>query len=173
LARLAPTESALIEKQLSACVECQREFETLRPTVRSFVAWPTDVLRPAESLWGRLAERIGSEGDTRPDVPAPERLFEPQWEEAAPGVEVKILARDDDNDTVSMLVRLAPGAEYPGHTHAGIEELHLLYRELKVDERTLRPGDFIHAEAGSVDKRVWTETGCTCVLVTSTNDALF
>jgi hypothetical protein len=35
------------------------------------------------------------------------------------------------------------------------------------------PGDFIHAEAGSVDRRVWSETGCTCVLVTSMKDVLF
>jgi anti-sigma factor ChrR (cupin superfamily) len=72
-----------------------------------------------------------------------------------------------------MLVRLDQGTDYPGHTHAGIEELHLLHGILKVDDRTLYPGDFIHSEAGSVDHRVWSETGCTCFLVTSTKDALF
>ncbi len=44
---------------------------------------------------------------------------------------------------------------------------------LKVDDRTLYPGDFIHSEADSVDHRVWSETGCTCFLMTSTEDALF
>ena len=34
------------------------ELETLRPIVDSFVSWPTDVLRPAASLQGRLARRI-------------------------------------------------------------------------------------------------------------------
>ena len=29
-----------------------------------------------------------------------------------------------------MLVRLAPGAAYPPHRHAGVEELHLLEGEL-------------------------------------------
>ena len=169
---LPASEFAVVENRVSRCVECQREIETLRPIVRAFVAWPIDVLRPAESLWGRLSERIAREDGTRPFVPAPERPFKPEWEEAAPGVNVKILARDD-NDTVSMLVRLAPGASYPGHTHAAVEELHLLYGELKVDDRTLRPGDFIHAEPGSVDQRVWSETGCTCVLVTSSKDTLF
>ena len=57
--------------------------------------------------------------------------------------------------------------------HAGIEELHLLHGILRVDDRTLHPGDFIHSEAGSVDHRVWSETGCTCFLLTSTKDALF
>ena len=41
-----------------------------------------------------------------------------------------------------------------------------------VDERTLYPGDYIHAEAGSADARVRSETGCTCVLITSTRDEL-
>jgi anti-sigma factor ChrR (cupin superfamily) len=57
-------------------------------------------------------------------------------------------------------------------SHAGIEELHLLHGIRKVDDRTLYPGDFIHSEAGSVDHRVWSEIGCTCFLVTSTEDAL-
>jgi anti-sigma factor ChrR (cupin superfamily) len=62
---------------------------------------------------------------------------------------------------------------YPAHRHAGTEELHLLHGILKVDDRTLYPGDFIHSEAGSVDHRVWSETGYTCFLMTSTEDALF
>jgi anti-sigma factor ChrR (cupin superfamily) len=76
------------------------------------------------------------------------------------------------NDSVSMLVRLDPGTDYPGHRHAGVEELHLLHGILKVDERILYPGDFIHSEPGSIDHRVWSETGCTCFLLTSTEDAL-
>jgi len=48
-----------------------------------------------------------------------------------------------------MLVRLDPGTDYPGHRHAGIEELHLLHGILKIDERTLYLGDFIHSEPGA------------------------
>ncbi len=102
-----------------------------------------------------------------------DRLAQSPGRKPAPGIHVKILATNAENDSVSMLVRLDPGTDYPGHTHAGIEELHLLHGILKVDDRTLYPGDFIHGEAGSVDHRVWSETGCTCFLVTSTKDALF
>jgi hypothetical protein len=38
--------------------------------------------------------------------------------------------------------------------------------------RKLYPGDYNRAEAGSADQRVWSETGCTCVLLTSTRDVL-
>jgi len=71
-----------------------------------------------------------------------------------------------------MLVRLAPGTDYPRHRHAGIEELHLLHGELMIGDKKLYPGDYNRAELDSVDYRVWTETGCTCVLLTSTQDVL-
>src|SRR4051812_5492521 len=169
---LSPPEMASVQAQILSCEDCQQEIETLRPIVGSFVGWPTDVLRPAESLWGRLAKRIASEAGTRPFLPPLEALAKPAWEEAAPGIHVKILARNAEIDSVSMLVRLDPGTDYPAHTHAGIEELHLLHGVLKVDERTLYPGDFIHSEAGTEDHRVWSETGCTCFLMTSTADVL-
>src|SRR5258708_6861274 len=73
---------------------------------------------------------------------------------------------------VSMLVRLAPGTDYPPHCHAGVEELHLLHGELMIGDKKLYPGDYNRAEPDSVDHRVRTETGCTCVLVTSTKDVI-
>ncbi len=81
-------------------------------------------------------------------------------------------ARGDRTGTVSLLVRLAPGVAYPPHTHAGTEELHLLAGTLHIDDRVLHPGDYNRAERGTGDRRVWSETGCTCVLVTSYGDAL-
>ena len=113
-----------------------------------------------------------------PLKPAPTRYCrrqsweEPEWQEVAPGISCKLLATDADTDRVSMLVRLAPGTDYPSHTHAGVEELHLLHGELWIDDRKLYPGDYNRAEPGTADKRVWSETGCTCVLMTSTRDAL-
>ena len=172
LQALPVRETASVEAQISSCEDCRRELETLRPVVQSFVGWSTDVLRPPESLWNRLSNRIASELGTQPLVPPPVAPLKPEWEQAAPGIHVKILAKNAENDSVSMLVRLDPGTDYPGHTHAGTEELHLLHGVLKVDERTLYPGDFIHNEAGSMDHRVWSETGCTCFLMTSTEDAL-
>ena len=64
LQSLSPSEMASVEAQILSCEDCRQEIETLRPIVRSFVGWSTDVLRPAESLWGRLAKRIASEAAT-------------------------------------------------------------------------------------------------------------
>ena len=173
---LAAGEMAAAEAHIASCPDCRRELASLRLVVDSFVAWPTDVLRPPTALEARLALRIAEEtGKAAVPPPAPrgeEAWAEPEWEPVAPGIECKLLATDTERHRVSMLVRLAPGASYPAHTHAGTEELHLLDGELWIDERKLFPGDYNYGAPGAGDERVWSETGCTCVLVTSTKDRL-
>jgi anti-sigma factor ChrR (cupin superfamily) len=170
---LSANEVAAAEAHIASCLDCQRELESLRPVVDRFVAWPTDVLRPTTSLQGRLALRIAEETGKPPVTPPPGRQWsEPEWEQVAPGIECKLLATDTTRHRVSMLVRLAPGASYPAHTHAGPEELHLLEGELWIDGRKLVPGDYNYGAPGAEDESVWSETGCTCVLVTSTKDVL-
>ena len=169
---LAASEVAAAEAHIASCPDCQRELESLRPVVNRFVSWPTDVLRPTTSLQGRLAFRIAEETGKQPVLPAARQWSEPEWEQVAPGIECKLLATDTERHRVSMLVRLAPGASYPAHTHAGVEELHLLDGELWIDERKLVPGDYNYGAPGAGDECVCSETGCTCVLVTSTKDTL-
>jgi anti-sigma factor ChrR (cupin superfamily) len=169
---LAASEVAAAEAHIASCPDCQRELESLRPVVDRFVSWPTNVLRPTTSLQARLALRIAQETGKQPVLRSQPVWSEPDWEQVAPGIEVKLLATDAERHRVSMLVRLAPGASYPAHTHAGVEELHLLDGELWIDERKLFPGDYNHGAPGAGDDRVWSETGCTCVLVTSTKDTL-
>jgi anti-sigma factor ChrR (cupin superfamily) len=171
LQALPPDEVAAAETHIASCPDCRRDLRNLRPMVDRFVAWPTDLLRPPTSLQARLAQRIAQE--TGKMVPPPARRWsEPEWEGVAPGIECKLLATDVERHRVSMLVRLAPGASYPAHTHAGVEELHLLAGELWIDDRKLLAGDYNYGAPGAGDDRVWSETGCTCVLVTSSKDGL-
>ena len=104
--------------------------------------------------------------------PVDRQWSEPEWDDVGPGISCKVLASDLETQQVSMLVRLAPGAAYPPHRHAGVEELHLLDGELWIDDRKLRAGDYYRAEPGTSDYKVWSETGCTCVLITSPRDTL-
>src|SRR5436190_11618861 len=173
---LAPSEVAAAEAHITGCPECRRELEGLCPVVDRFVSWPTDVLRPTTSLQERLARRIaeatGKEPVLPPARPDKQTWSEPEWEEVAPGIDCKLLATDTERHRVSMLVRLAPGASYPAHTHAGVEELHLLDGERWIDEKKLVPGDYNYGAPGAGDERVCSERGCTCVIVTSTDDVL-
>ena len=169
---LAPSEIAAAEAHIASCPDCRRELASLGPVVDRFVSWPADILRPTTSLEARLALRIAEETGKEPVLLPTPRWSEPEWEEVAPGIECKLLATDAERHRVSMLVRLAPGASYPAHTHAGTEELHLLDGELWIDEKKLMPGDYNYGAPGAGDERVWSETGCTCLLVTSTKDLL-
>lgn len=164
-------EMPVVEAHISTCPECRRQVESLRPVIDSFANWPTDVLRPQVSLWDRLSDRITAEA-TETVKPSAWQWTEPEWEEVAPGITCKMLASDTDRDRVSMLVRLAPGVAYPPHTHAGVEELYLLDGELWIEDEKLYPGDYNRGDPGTSDQRVWSETGCTCVLITSPRDAL-
>ena len=169
---LSPDEVASAEAHIALCQDCQRELESFRPVLDRFVSWPTDVLRPTTLLQERLALRIAEETGKRLVPPPARRWSEPEWEQVAPGIECKLLADDAARHRISMLVRLAPGASYPPHTHAGVEELHLLDGELWINGRKLVAGDYNYGAAGALDESVWSETGCTCVLVTSTRDTL-
>ena len=169
---LPASEAPALEAHLASCLHCQQELKALRPVVDRLVGWPADVLRPTSSLQHRLAQRIAAETGGKAVPPPPRQWREPEWEEVAPGIFCKLLANDTERHRVSMLVRLLPNVEYPPHTHAGREELHLLDGELWIDDRKLYPGDYNRAEAPTGDKRVWSETGCTCVLITSTKDIL-
>lgn len=172
LRALAGDDLDALESHLPHCAECRHELESLAPVADALADWPTDVLRPARPLWDRVAERTfdGAHGDVEP--PSAARWTEPDWKAVAPGILTKLLAADDEHHRVSMLVRLEPGTAYPPHRHAGVEELHLLDGVLIVDDRTLRPGDYIRALPGSADGLVQSETGCTCVLITSTLDEI-
>jgi anti-sigma factor ChrR (cupin superfamily) len=72
----------------------------------------------------------------------------------------------------AALVLSFSGTDYPPHIHAGVEELHLLAGELWIDDRKLFPCDYNRAEPGSIDQRVWSQTGCTRILITSASDQL-
>lgn len=173
LRALPPAEAADIETHLSTCPECRRAMRALHAVSDTFASSPSDALRPSEALWERVAHLIADDTDGRPMLARMEQYSEPPWESVGPGIACKVLAVDSERHRISMLVRLEPGADYPPHAHAGVEELHLLHGELWVDDRRLSPGDYNRAEAGTSDQRVWSATGCTCVLITSTRDALY
>src|SRR5262245_59556746 len=142
------------------------EFE-MTPSCADLLAdWPTAILRPSDNLRDRLTQRIGAPAGT-----PVERQFW-KWDEVSPGISCIQLTLEEQKGIVTMLVRLAPGADYPPHRHSDVEELFLLDGELCIDDRILQPGDYSRATAGTTDRRVWSETGCTCLLITSVNDVI-
>ena len=117
---LAASDIAAAEAHIASCPDCRRELEILRPVFDRFVSWPTDVLRPTTSLQERLAQRIAEETGQAAGVAADAALVASRtgnrWR---PGSNASCWRPTAGRHRVSMLVRLAPGASYPAHTHAG------------------------------------------------------
>jgi len=143
------------------------------PVFSSVVDWPMDTLFSAP-LWMRVVERITTRTavDNAQPPGTSAAAYEVEWEKAAPGIFYKLLSIDAERGRLSMLVRLIAGGEYPAHAHAGAEQLHLLQGDLWIDDRRLHPGDYSRSEPGTADRRVWSQTGCTCILITSSGDII-
>ena len=178
LAALGRSETESMKAHLPTCLDCQQEYQALSSVTDTLSAWRAQTLPSAVPLWNRLAERISGQPQKKVAAPvsaAPvpaQGWSEPRWKEVAPGISCKLLSSDSEADRVSMLVRLAPDTAYPPHRHAGVEELYLLEGELWIENRKLEPGDYNRAERGTADQRVWSETGCMCLLITSPSDQL-
>jgi anti-sigma factor ChrR (cupin superfamily) len=171
LGAIPADEVPALDAHLAVCEECRLRMLALQRIVNAFAFWPNDLLCPSETLKQRLAARISA--DTREEAASASlQWIEPDWEQPAPGISCKLLATDSQDGRISMLVHLDPGVAYPPHEHAGREQLYLLDGELWIEDRKLYPGDYNQAEASTADKRVWSEIGCTCVLITSTRDVL-
>ncbi len=70
LRTLSATEVPVAEAHIRSCPDCQCELDLLRPIASSFASLTQDVLRPARSLWDRLAKRIGAETGGEPAIVA-------------------------------------------------------------------------------------------------------
>lgn len=176
LSALERGETELMKAHLQTCAECQQEYRALSSVTDTLSAWRHQTLPPLASSWNLLAERISSQpqknATVRPATSPAQLWAEPRWKEVSPGISCKVLSTDKEADRVSMLVRLAPNTAYPPHRHAGLEELYLLEGELWIEDRLLEPGDYNCAEPGTADHRVFSETGCMCLLITSPSDQI-
>ena len=89
------------------------------------------------------------------------RAHEGEWRETGiPGVTARILFQDRERELLTVLLRLAPGASYPAHTHGGWEECIVLEGDVRVGDEVMGPGDFQRSEGGSQHPRHWTRDGC-------------
>ncbi len=93
------------------------------------------------------------------------------WQQlAVPGAYVKLLAHDAARGFAVVLGKLDAGARYPAHRHQHSEQIYVLSGDLHIGSQRLGPGDFHHADAGSVHGINHSEAGCTILAVLSTAD---
>ncbi len=87
------------------------------------------------------------------------------------GIRYKRLALNEDRGYAMLLLKVEPGTYYPAHKHHGAEECYVIEGDLYAQGKTLGPGDFHHAGAGSSHEPLYTKGGCTVLLVIDPADA--
>jgi anti-sigma factor ChrR (cupin superfamily) len=66
-----------------------------------------------------------------------------------PGIKMKVLMHDAATDRLTVLVKLAPGARIPEHTHEDLEQMLVLEGSLVDHEGACTAGNFVLRPAGS------------------------
>jgi quercetin dioxygenase-like cupin family protein len=82
----------------------------------------------------------------------------------AAGVDYKLLRRHPEAGGSTLLLRFAPGADYPTHRHPAGEEYFILSGSLEDGGTTYGAGDYIYYPPGSVH-RPSSREGCTLLVV--------
>jgi len=88
------------------------------------------------------------------------------------GIRGRVLSVDKDRDIATLLLRAEPGAVYPSHRHHGGEECYVVRGSVVIDGRTLRAGDFHHADGGSDHGEIMTIEGAEVLIVGAIEDYL-
>ena len=81
------------------------------------------------------------------------------------GVRVRELSAT--RDQAILMLACAAGATFPPHDHAGTEDVYILSGDATLDGRTLRAGDYLHAEPGSHHDDMFSPSGCEALIITS------
>jgi anti-sigma factor ChrR (cupin superfamily) len=81
----------------------------------------------------------------------------------APGVEYQVLRHHAERGGISLLLRFAPGAQYPAHRHPEGEEYFVLDGVLEDGGREYGPATFVYQPPGSAH-RPRSPSGCTLLV---------
>lgn len=170
---LAPKDRENFRARLaSASAGDRRECAAIQDAA-AVLSVPATELEPSAAVRSRLLARIA--GETSADTPAGFQFVAAgdAWHPlpALPGISLKQLAVDDRSGTVTLLARLAAGTRFPEHDHYGPEQTYIVSGDLHSGGRRLGAGDFFFAAAGSHHDGLYTETGCTALLILSAGDA--
>ncbi|MBK8983866.1 MAG: cupin domain-containing protein [Ignavibacteria bacterium] len=94
-----------------------------------------------------------------------------EWKEyPVKGIKYKPLSFNKEKNYIMLLLKAEAGCQYPSHHHSGAEECYVIEGDLHAEGKILGPGDFHHAEGDSDHKSLYTENGCTLIIVADPED---
>ena len=171
---MSAEEQQGFEAELRANAELRELVRSLQRTA-GLLAAAVPQARLAPGLKQKVLDRIegrSSQPSTPSAASAPGFLFHGAddakgWKQlpVLHGAWIKMLSLDRERRYAVLLGKLEPGVRYPAHEHFGSEQIYLLTGDLHIGDRTLRPGDFHHADAGTAHGVNYSVEGCTLLAV--------
>ncbi len=132
---------------------------------------------PPPHLKKRILERIASEASLPPGgravLPGVTAVLvaDTSWIPAPlPGLDYKLLHRDDARGYTTRLLRFAPGSTYPAHRHGATEEVFIVAGSVLLNGVMLRAGDYCRSEAGTTETAAYSAEGGIAIIVSSDTD---
>ncbi|MDL2716425.1 MAG: cupin domain-containing protein [Acidobacteriota bacterium] len=93
------------------------------------------------------------------------------WMPAAlPGLDFKVLHRDEARGYTTRLLRFGPGSTYPAHRHGATEEVFIVSGSVVLNGVTLRAGDYCRSDAGTMETAAFSVDGGLAIIVSSDAD---
>lgn len=174
---LEPEESHQVEEHVACCHTCAAEVHSLRETAADLPYGRPD-LQPHPRVRDRVLANVqgARKGSLEQPLPGVFVMRQPhqEWRKSPyPGVEIKILYVDRETKNVTSLLKLNPGAKYPAHRHAGVEQCLVLEGKVRIGQILLEPGDFEFAVAGSNHAVVQSDSGCVLMIISHQHDEVF
>lgn len=134
----------------------KRSLAALFSTIDAAVLTPQPEAGPGARVRDRLLARVAQ--DAARDKPFTVRPQDGDWRACGAGLEVKVLHRDEA--VQSYLLRMAPGAVLPAHTHPLDEECVVLEGEVMLEDVKAGPGSYHLTPRGATHRPIRSETGC-------------
>jgi quercetin dioxygenase-like cupin family protein len=179
LGALGADEQRAFEAELRVDAELRELVRSLQRAANLLAMTAPQIVPPAE-LKKKIFDRIESVTDKGkhaiqdqgfPSAAKPCFVFHGAdeakgWKELpVRGAWIKLLSLEKDRNYAILLGKLEAGVRYPAHTHPSAEELYILTGDLHIGDRTLGPGDFHHADAGTAHGVNYSVEGCTLLAV--------
>ena len=152
----------------SGCAPCAAEVRALEEIVAE-LAFALPPRQPRAGLRARLMDRIAPPPPTPLSVLV--RANQLEWRPAGvPGVMIKRLFVDKATGNVTSLLKVEPGAVYPAHRHAGLEQTYVIDGDVIFNDHELDTGDYEVAMATTAHSPVTTREGCLLLLINNQRD---
>lgn len=174
---LGPDEARLLEEHIDECDHCREELASFSETAAD-LPYSLPDLSPPPKIREIVLASISPKKKMPIEQPLPgvfvRRKGDQQWKNAPyPGVTFKTLYVDPVTKSVTSLLKLVPGALYPAHRHAAVEQCLVLEGTVRIGQIVLHAGDFEYANAGTQHSTIHSDSGCLLLIMSNQLDEVF